>query len=134
MKNEINFGMRSQHHDQRASYRNDRLHALQPCADLVSSIVVLARVLWCSIPVVVCGHFQLHFSCAFFILHCHYVASASPPPLLGSMISTVVPGFSRRTAIVPPNPSMMLRVIGSPRPVPVRRVVKYGSNICPTCS
>src|SRR6476661_7012407 len=34
------------------------------------------------------------------------------------------------TRMVPPSPSMMLREIGNPRPVPARRVVKYGSKMC----
>ena len=38
------------------------------------------------------------------------------------------------TAIVPPRPSTMLRAMGSPRPVPDRLVVKYGSKICATWS
>src|SRR5687767_6603822 len=32
------------------------------------------------------------------------------------------------TVIWPPRPSMMFLAIGNPRPVPPRRVVKYGSN------
>ena len=32
------------------------------------------------------------------------------------------------TVMVPPSPSMMRREIASPRPVPVRRVVKNGSK------
>src|SRR5690242_2671373 len=32
--------------------------------------------------------------------------------------------------IVPPSPSMMFFAMGSPRPVPPRFVVKYGSNTC----
>ena len=36
--------------------------------------------------------------------------------------------------MVPPRPSTMLRAMGRPRPVPVRRVVKYGSNTCDRCS
>ena len=34
------------------------------------------------------------------------------------------------TASVPPIPSMMFFAIGRPRPVPARRVVKYGSKMC----
>src|SRR5688500_12208635 len=56
---------------------------------------------------------------------CHARAST------GRSIRISVPSPTRlATLMVPPSPSMMFLAIGSPRPVPARRVVKYGSKMC----
>src|SRR5690349_4957810 len=51
--------------------------------------------------------------------------SPAPGAVSGRSIAISVPAPGELlTRIVPPSPSMMLREIGRPRPVPARRVVK----------